>query len=98
MAVSVAQGDDDMEDRCVCCGAIVPEGTMACPNCLVSHEHIKTNYESILAMSLTELALFMCDNTSVCNACAGVEYCEYGKRASGLINWLKKEVQTDGEE
>ena len=23
------------EDRCVCCGEIVPEGWMACPNCLV---------------------------------------------------------------
>jgi predicted nucleic acid-binding Zn ribbon protein len=22
-------------DRCVCCGEIIPEGTMACPNCLV---------------------------------------------------------------
>lgn len=23
------------EDRCVCCGEIVPEGSLACPNCLV---------------------------------------------------------------
>lgn len=23
-----------MEDRCVCCGDIIPEGQMACPNCL----------------------------------------------------------------
>lgn len=22
-----------MEDRCVCCGAIVPEGRMVCPQC-----------------------------------------------------------------
>lgn len=22
-----------MEDRCVCCGAIVPEGRMVCPMC-----------------------------------------------------------------
>ena len=22
-----------MEDRCVCCGEIVPEGRMVCPNC-----------------------------------------------------------------
>lgn len=22
-----------MEDRCVCCGAIVPEGRMVCPSC-----------------------------------------------------------------
>ena len=23
-------------DRCVCCGAIIPEGQMVCPNCLVT--------------------------------------------------------------
>ena len=22
-----------MEDRCVCCGAIIPEGIQICPNC-----------------------------------------------------------------
>lgn len=22
-----------MEDRCVCCGAIIPEGRMVCPQC-----------------------------------------------------------------
>lgn len=22
-----------MENRCVCCGAVVPEGRMLCPNC-----------------------------------------------------------------
>ena len=24
-----------MVDRCVCCGEIIPEGTMVCPNCLL---------------------------------------------------------------
>ena len=24
------------EDRCICCGEIVPEGTMVCPNCWVA--------------------------------------------------------------
>lgn len=23
------------EDRCICCGEIIPEGRMVCPNCLV---------------------------------------------------------------
>lgn len=23
------------EDRCICCGAIIPEGNLACSNCLV---------------------------------------------------------------
>lgn len=25
-----------MEDRCVCCGEIIPEGRMVCPNCEVA--------------------------------------------------------------
>ena len=25
-----------MEDRCVCCGSIIPEGQWWCPNCLVA--------------------------------------------------------------
>lgn len=27
-----------MEDRCVCCGAIVPEGRMVCPICEMQAE------------------------------------------------------------
>ena len=27
-----------MEDRCVCCGAIVPEGRMVCPQCETTAE------------------------------------------------------------
>lgn len=22
-----------MEDRCICCGEVIPEGRMVCPNC-----------------------------------------------------------------
>lgn len=25
-----------MENRCICCGEIIPEGSWVCPNCLVS--------------------------------------------------------------
>ena len=98
LAVSVAQGDDDMEDRCASCGAVIPEGMMVCPKCLVNRKHIQTNYERILAMSVTELAEFICDNTASCGDCKGYEYCENGRHANGLIKWLKKGVQTDGEE
>ena len=27
-----------MEDRCICCGKVVPEGTMVCPDCLAKAE------------------------------------------------------------
>ena len=30
------------EDRCVCCGAVIPEGRMVCPNCLVDVKKEKT--------------------------------------------------------
>ena len=30
------------ENRCVCCGEIIPEGWMACPNCLVVVKKAKT--------------------------------------------------------
>ena len=29
-----------MVDRCVCCGEIIPEGTMVCPNCWATHEEL----------------------------------------------------------
>lgn len=85
-----------MEDRCVCCGEIVPEGTMVCQRCFVSEEHIQTNYERIIAMSLTELAVFICENTKECGDCKGFDYCVADAgHANGLIRWLKKEVKTD---
>lgn len=38
-----------MEDRCVCCGEIIPEGQMACPNCLVyTVEATKANEEFLV--------------------------------------------------
>lgn len=74
---------------CVCCGAVIPEGTMVCPNCLVGREHIKTNYEIILTMSKRELAEFICDNTKDCRECKGYDYCEnVNVHANGLIKWL----------
>ena len=83
-----------MENRCVSCGAVIPEGTMVCSNCLVGKKHIQTNYERILAMSKAELAEFICDQVTECTCCAGFEYCEQGKHANGLIKWLsmKNEV------
>ena len=93
----VAQGDDNMENRCVSCGSVIPEGIMVCSNCLVGKKHIQTNYERILAMSLTELAEFICENTRECGECVGSSYCTAcDGHANGIIKWLKKEVQTDG--
>lgn len=29
-----------MDDRCVCCGAIIPEGRQVCPSCEIAHGSI----------------------------------------------------------
>lgn len=31
-----------MEDRCICCGSVIPEGRQVCPNCLVARKKIPT--------------------------------------------------------
>lgn len=41
-----------MEDRCISCGAVVPEGTMVCPTCEYEAKHIQE--ESAEHMSETE--------------------------------------------
>lgn len=35
-----------MEDRCVCCGAIIPEGSWACPNCLLNVKEVDCNEDN----------------------------------------------------
>ena len=99
LAVSVAQDGDGMEDKCICCGAVIPEGIMVCPNCLVCRGYVQTNYERIIAMSPKELAEFICENTRECCDCVGFSLCvRDAGHANGLIKWLNKEVQHDGEE
>lgn len=34
-----------MEDRCICCGEIIPEGVQVCPNCLVASKY-QSKYET----------------------------------------------------
>ena len=58
-----------------------------------------TNFEKLTSMTLEELAVFACENMMDCEDCVGTEYCtRCDGRANGMIKWLKKEVETDGEE
>ena len=36
-----SMGQTTNEDRCVCCGAIIPDGQMVCPNCCAAVKEIK---------------------------------------------------------
>lgn len=33
-----------MEDKCICCGAVIPEGSQYCPNCLVNSKEPAPKY------------------------------------------------------
>lgn len=37
-----------MEDRCICCGAIIPEGSMVCSECQAKHTNKNTKNREIL--------------------------------------------------
>lgn len=36
-----------IESRCVCCGALVPEGMMVCPTCRANAKKAKKDQESV---------------------------------------------------
>ena len=58
-----------------------------------------TNFEKLKSMSLEKLAEFICENTMDCEDCVGFKYCTRSDgHANGMSKWLKKEVETDGEE
>ena len=38
-SVSLIDGHIDEINRCVCCGEIIPEGWMVCPNCEKASEN-----------------------------------------------------------
>ena len=90
-AGSVAQEGDDMENTCVCCGAVIPEGRQVCPKCEATRP---TNYDRIKAMDMKELAEFICENTKECGDCVGYDYCSSdGCHANGMIKWMKKKSE-----
>lgn len=57
-----------------------------------------TNYEKTKALSPEELAKLLCEMAD-CDTCPGRFTCVPGRaRANGLIDYLGKEVKTDGKE
>lgn len=37
-----------MEDRCICCGAIIPEGIQVCPKCEEKSEEESVNKKVVI--------------------------------------------------
>ena len=52
------------EDRCVCCGEIIPEGMMVCPNCLVASKEEKRLYN---AHEVAEIIADLLGDPCACN-------------------------------
>lgn len=67
-----------------------------CTRCGNEEPKPQTNYDRIHAMSVEELAEFMCHNVSNgtvnCAFCATAEFCRMGH--NGWLDWLKQEVET----
>ena len=86
------------DEICACCGAQVPEGSMACPNCLVTVKKVVTNADRIRAMRIEELAEFICNRCVECSpkTCPGAGLCNGDDgRANGLAKWLRQPVEVD---
>lgn len=84
------------EDRCICCGEVIPEGMMACPKCHVSAKP-KTNADRIRAMSDEELAWMFsefCRGMENCNHCICYDNCP-GESAVGWMKWLEQPVEEE---
>ena len=48
-----------MDNKCICCGAIIPEGLMTCPNCtdVVQNKQCDCYYEYSYKRKLTEFEI-----------------------------------------
>lgn len=82
-------------NTCVCCGRIIPEGTMICLQCGSENEmqtfrtKVRTNGDKIRAMTDEELAQFLCQ-INTCSTCPFASIiCKIGE-------WLREEAQDNG--
>lgn len=95
------------ENRCVCCGEIVPEGRQVCPTCEARasvpkydpdeffHHKRQTNADSIRAMSDEELAEWLNGmHYSYCCPNDGAHDCRMTCFVCWL-DWLQQEVDTN---
>lgn len=83
------------EEKCVCCGATIPEGRQVCIICGYKAGKVKTNYDRIRIMSIDELVEFM-------QKCGWdfPPYCDYNESKTCDQNclrcakeWLESEVE-----
>lgn len=90
------------EERCVCCGQVIPEGRQVCVICGYKAEKKKTNYDRIKNMSIDEMAEFIDKSLDECK-----KRCKFGidgkcdgfgfssKCVTGIKKYLESEVDTE---
>lgn len=88
-----------MDNTCICCGRIIPEGRFICLHCEGQNEmqkfrkKPKTNGDRIRRMTDDELADVL---QGQCACCAyRLTGCTEKECKGGVLEWLKQEVSED---
>ena len=88
---------NNVENTCVACGASIPEGRQVCPHCetktMGAHMSM-TNFERIKAMSVENLADFICD-IYASNEHREIRVDGKWMHPEDVEEWLEKEVADD---
>ena len=77
-----------MENNCVCCGRIIPEGRSVCPDCEAGTPYTTTTrHQQILKMDIEQFAEFL----------LGIETIGFMEKKltsySDRLKWLQQEVK-----
>ena len=86
-----------MDNTCICCGEIIPEGRQICPQCThnaIDHFKPMTNFERIKAMSVEKLADFICD-IYASNEHREIRVNGKWMHPEDVEEWLEREVEDE---
>lgn len=90
-----------MENKCVCCGAVIPEGRQVCPPCkraeqaekafLQARAENKSLRQQQEATTLEQLVEKVCGSCGWDEGCPFADNCWRGH--NGFADWLRKAVK-----
>ena len=82
-----------MDEKCVVCGDIVPEGVRVCPKCYWDKSKIKTNFDRVKALS-PEMFVKLFPGKCLIAIYGEERRCENQPScAECMVDWLKTEVK-----